>query len=244
MRFFLGVHTIALGAMFLACSATAQEWINIDIWGNGILGQSALRHAQEATTQGTDEADSDGPGTSGQARSEDAAALFFERSSDLTSQIEEGVAQRLSGMVSVRFQMEDPSYLVRTAGTRAIYRQELEKRGLPEDSLTGATALFLAVGWELANGRSLSQAQTAAIFRQTASGLQSSPLARQSDAERQQESEMRLIITALWLEEARVRASSSRPTQDLADAVWRDLKAITGNDMRAYAVTANGFTER
>ena len=79
--------------------------------------------------------------------------------------------------------MEDPSSLVRTAGTRAIYRQELKKRGLPEDSLSGATALFLAVGWELANGRALSDAQTAAIYRQTASGLRQSPLARKSGPE-------------------------------------------------------------
>jgi hypothetical protein len=139
--------------------------------------------------------------------------------------------------------MDDPSYFVRTAGTRAIYRRELQNRGFPEDSVSGATALFLAIGWELANGRPLSPAQNAAILRQTANGLRSSALARQSDARRQQESEMRLIITALWLEEARVRASSAGATKDLSDAVWKDVKAITRNDMRAYRVTAKGFTE-
>ena len=238
----LRIFATALGAMFLANSATAQEWVNVGIWGNGILSQSALRNAEEATREGADEAERDESDASAQTRREDAAALFFDRSGDLTGQIEEAVAQRLSEMVSVRFQMEDPSYLVKTAGTRAIYRKELAKRGLPEDSLSGATALFLAVGWELANGRALSDAQTAAIYRQTASGLRQSPLARKSGPELQQESEIRLIITALWLEEARVRSSSSRSKQDLADAVRNDLKAITRNDMRAYKVKENGFT--
>ncbi|MFL0587672.1 secretin and TonB N-terminal domain-containing protein [Sphingomonas olei] len=128
--------------------------------------------------------------------------------------------------------------------TRSTYRRELEARRLPENSVSGATALFLAIGWELANGQRLSPAQNAAIFRQTTSGLQSSPLLRQSHARRQQESEMRLIIAALWLEEARARTSSARLTKELSDAVWRDMKTITSNDMRAYDVTAKGFTER
>lgn len=237
----LRIHAIALGAMFLVGPAAAQ--VNIGIWGNGILGQAALRNAQEAAGQSADD-DDDESETSVQARPEEPAALSFTRSGDLSRQIEEGVAQRLPEMVSVQFQMKDPSSLVRTAGTRVIYRQELKKRGLPENSLSGATALFLAVGWELANGRPLSEAQTAAIFRQTAGGLQRSPLARKSGPELQQESEIRLIITALWLEEARVRSSSSRSTQDLADAVRSDLEAITHNDMRAYEVTENGFTGR
>ncbi|HEY1027914.1 MAG TPA: hypothetical protein VGE28_09855 [Pseudomonas sp.] len=235
----LRIHAIALGAMFLVGPAAAQ--VNIGIWGNGILGQAALRNAQEAAGQSADDDESE---TSVQARPEEPAALSFTRSGDLSRQIEEGVAQRLPEMVTVQFQMKDPSSLVRTAGTRAIYRQELKKRGLPENSLSGAPALFLAIGWELANGRPLSEAQTAAIFRQTAGGLQRSPLARKSGPELQQESEIRLIITALWLEEARVRSSSSRSTQDLADAVRSDLKAITRNDMRAYEVTENGFTGR
>lgn len=235
----LRIHAIALGAMFLVGPAAAQ--VNIGIWGNGILGQAALRNAQEAAGQSADDDESE---ASVQARLEEPAALSFTRSGDLSRQIEEGVAQRLPEMVTVQFQMKDPSSLVRTAGTRAIYRQELKKRGLPENSLSGATALFLAVGWELANGRPLSEAQTAAIFRQTAGGLQRSPLARKSGPELQQESEIRLIITALWLEEARVRSSTSRSTQDLADAVRNDLEAITRNDMRAYEVTENGFTGR
>lgn len=154
------------------------------------------------------------------------------------------MADRLSEMVSVRFRLDDPAYFVKTAGTRAIYRQELERRGLPEDSVSGATALFLAVGWELANGRQLSAAQNAAILRQTASSLQSTPLARQSDARQQQEAEMRLIIAALWLQEARLRASSPDLTRDISEAVWNDMKTITRNDMRAYSVTSSGFTER
>lgn len=238
------IHLIALGAMVLTFSATAQEWVNIGIWGNGILSQSALQNAEEATRENDDETEQARAESASRRSAQDATDMLFDHSGDLTRQIEEGVAQRLSEMVSVQFQMEDPSNLVKTAGARAIYQQELEKRGLPENSLSGATALFLAVGWELANGAPLSQAQTTAIFQQTAGGLQQTPLARQSDAKRQQEAEMRLIITALWLEEARVRAAASRSTQDLADAVWRDLKVITRNDMRAYAVTAQGFTGR
>ncbi|MFV0625416.1 DUF6683 family protein [Sphingomonas sp. ac-8] len=236
-------YVIALLAVLATAPASAQEWVNVDIWGNGILSQTALRHAEEATRQNGGERG----GTArrpAQRRSNAATGLSFHRSGDLSGQIEEGVAKRLPQMVSLRFRMDDPSRFVRTAGTRAIYRRELQSRGLPENSVSGATALFLSVGWELANGRRLSPAQNAAIFRQTASGLQSSALARQSDPRRQQEAETRLIVAALWLEEARVRGSSAGLTRELSDAVWKDMKAITRNNMRAYAVTAKGFSER
>jgi len=115
---------------------------------------------------------------------------------------------------------------------------------LPENSVSGATALFLSVGWELANGRRLTPAQNAAIYRQANNGLKSSPLIRQSNAQRQQEAEMRLIVAGLWLEEARIRASSPKMNAEMADAVWKDMRAITRNDMRAYNVTVGGFTDR
>lgn len=237
------VCILALCAAFLSAPVSSQEWVNVDIWGNGILSQTALRHAEEATRQrGRDSGDS--ARASAQHRMRTADRLSFQRSADLTGQIEEGVATRLPQLVSLRFRMDDPSRFVKTAGTRSIYRRELEARRLPENSVSGATALFLAIGWELANGQRLSPAQNAAIFRQTTSGLQSSPLLRQSHARRQQESEMRLIIAALWLEEARARTLSARLTKELSDAVWRDMKTITSNDMRAYDVTAKGFTER
>ncbi len=232
----------ALCAMIVPASVAAQEWVNIDIWGNGILSQTALRHAEEATTQRANDRGRPS-GTTSRPRSNSSDQLSFQRSGDLSTQIEEGVASRLPQMVSLRFRMDDPSRFVKTAGTRAIYRRELQKRGFPENSLSGATALFLSVGWELSNGRRLSPAQNAAIFRQTSSGLQSSPLLRQSDARRQQEAEMRLIIAALWLEEARARGSSAPLTRELSDAVWRDMKKITRNDMRAYTVTGKGFTD-
>lgn len=228
-------YAIPLFALVFVQTATAQEWVNIDIWGNGILSQSALRHAEEATRQSSSRAVDKSKGPVRQSEGA-RAALPFQRSSDLTGEIEEGVARNLPKMVSLRFQMDDPSRFVRTTGTRAIYRKELATRGFPEDSVAGATALFLSVGWELANGRPLSAAQNRAILQQTASSLRSTPLARQSDARRQQESEMRMIISALWLKEARLRARSSGSMKQLSDAVWRDLKAITKNDMRAYRV--------
>jgi hypothetical protein len=236
-------YILTLCTILAATAASAQEWVNVDIWGNGILSQSALRHAEEATrTRGGDRARP--IAKSPRNRSARPAPLSYDRSGDLSGLIEEGVARRLTQMVSIQFRMKDPSHFVKTAGTRAIYRRELERRGLPENSVSGATALFLAVGWEVANGRRLTPAQNAAILRQTGEGLIKTPLARQSDARRQQESEMRLIIAALWLEEARVRAASPEQTRALADAVWKDVKTITRNDMRAYVVTSRGFVER
>ncbi len=235
-------YAMPLFAVASAHPATAQEWVNIDIWGNGILSQSALRHAEEATRQSGNRAEGKSKAPV-QQRDRARAALPFQRSGDLTGEIEEGVARQLPKMVSLRFQMDDPARFVRTAGTRAIYRKELAARGFPEDSVAGATALFLSVGWELANGRRLSAAQNRAIFQQAAAGLRSTPLARQSDARRQQESEMRMIISALWLQEARLRARSAGSTQQLSDAVWRDMKAITKNDMRAYRVSEKGFVD-
>jgi len=239
MRPYLAAMMLAIGV----APASAQDWVNIDIWGNGILGQTALRHAEEATRQ-SGQGRRGEAGTSGSRRQKVASDLAYVRSGDLSSQIEQAVAGRLPQLVSLRFRMDDPSRFVRTAGTRAIYRRELQSRGLPENSVSGATALFLSVGWELANGRRLTPAQNAAIYRQANNGLKSSPLIRQSNAQRQQEAEMRLIVAGLWLEEARIRASSPKMNAEMADAVWKDMRAITRNDMRAYNVTVAGFTDR
>lgn len=231
--------------VLLTSPAQSQEWVNIGIWGNGILGQQALRTA-EAATRSEDrdkQQESRQSPTSSRAKTS-ASALSYSRSGAMTGQIEEAMAKQLNEVVSLRFQMDDPAHFVKSARTRALYRQELNARKLPEDSVGGATALFFAVGWELANGRKLTAAENAAILRQTTQGLQTTALARQSDARRQQEAEMRLIIAGLWMQEARFRAKSSSLTRELSDSVRKDLMAITGNDMRAYAVTASGFTER
>lgn len=223
----------------------AQERVNIGIWGTGLLGQAALRSAEAATRQHDPDRRGRSGSSTGQRSSvpEGMSKLSFVRSGNVTDQIETAVAERLQEIVSLRFRMDGPSDLVKAAGTRAIYQSELKSRNLPEDSVSGATALFLAIGWELANGRKLSAAQNAAILRQTTNGLQATPLARQSNAHRQQEAEMRLIISALWLKEADFRADAPALVREMSDSVWKDMMAITGNDMRAYAVTATGFTK-
>ena len=173
----------ALCAMIVPASVAAQEWVNIDIWGNGILSQTALRHAEEATRQRANDRGRPS-GTTSRPRSNSSDQLSFQRSGDLSTQIEEGVASRLPQMVSLRFRMDDPSRFVKRAGTRAIYRRELQKRGFPENSLSGATALFLSVGWELSNGRRLSPAQNAAIFHNLGFAFRLSFLNKCDEAER------------------------------------------------------------
>ncbi|MFC4254962.1 hypothetical protein GRI97_05965 [Altererythrobacter xixiisoli] len=232
---------LALAAVVAFPSAAQAEYVNIGIWGNGILGQLALRNAEAASRS----SDSERRSTPERSRRQDQSGeLTFVRSAAVTDQIEEALAPRLAEMVSLPFTMEDPSALVRSAGTRSIYRQELARRGFSEHSVDGATALFLAVGWELANGARLTPEQNAAIYRHVNRTLPSTPLARQSDVRRQQEAEMRLIVSALWLQEASARSRSPAAMREMSDAVWDDVRLITGNDMRDFVVTADGFSRR
>lgn len=46
----LGLMAISAALLMAAGSTSAQEWVNVPIWGNGLLGQSALEHTRNATT--------------------------------------------------------------------------------------------------------------------------------------------------------------------------------------------------
>lgn len=224
-------------ALFAVTPAMAQEMVIPGIWGHGILGQQTLSNTAAANR----------PGNSGGDRKpaqRNPADLPFERYDDLSDQIEQAVSVDIKKLLSVRFQMKDAAFFVRTAGTRPLYRRDLKARSYPEDSLAGATALFLAVGWELANGQKLTTAQNAAILQQARDNLKKSPLAGQGKAALQQEAETRLIIAGVWLEEARLRADGASQQRALSDSVWNDMKTISNNDMRAHAVTTKGLSKR
>lgn len=53
IRLLVAAATLSMAAT----SATAQEWVNVPIWGNGLLGQSALEHTRNATTGGYEDED-------------------------------------------------------------------------------------------------------------------------------------------------------------------------------------------
>ncbi|RYD92533.1 MAG: hypothetical protein EOP61_25365 [Sphingomonadales bacterium] len=231
---------LGLCAALLAPSAMAQEWVVPSIWGNGILGQQALRNA-------ADNVDAYGDTADAKKRARErltAPTLPYSRSGRLTGEVEAAVAAKLPQIVSLRMQIKDPSYFVTGGESRTHYKRELDTRDFPRDSFAGATAVFLAVGWEQANGAKLSAAQNAAILRQTIEMMKSTPQAKQGDAQRQEQAEMRLLVTGIWAREAKLRADAPGQLRALSDSVWRDMKTITNNDMRSYVVTAQGFSER
>lgn len=67
---------------------------------------------------------------------------------------------------------------------------------------------------------------------------------RDSSADLQREADARLIMAGLWLEESRLRRESADQTRELSDAVQRDMKRMSGNDMRAHDIKDGGFAER
>lgn len=154
------------------------------------------------------------------------------------------VANNLAENFSLRFVIADPASFVRSGETREIYQRALAARNYPGDTLAGATALMFSVAWELANQRKLSPAGHAAVLRDVAAKLQSDQLATKGDEERQAQSDIALIIAALWLEEARLRQQSPDQLRELSDAVNRDMKKMSGTDMRTHTVTAAGLVTR
>lgn len=173
-----------------------------------------------------------------------AAQLAFGRSAALTAQVEAMVADNLSDNFSLPFALADPPGFVRSGQARAVYQQALAARGYSGDSLADATALMFGVAWELANGRELSPAQQAAILSQAAAKLGADWPAQRSDEERQTQADSALLIAALWLEEARLREGQPHRLSELSDAVNRNMRQLSGIDMRAHEVSAVGIVER
>lgn len=168
----------------------------------------------------------------------------YESASRITRQVEAGLAANLAENFTLDFALADPRAYLTEGKARALYQSELRARGLPADSVAGATALLFGVAWEIANGRKLSAQENAAILRQINTRLRGDALERQGDAERQVQAEVRLLTAALWLEEAYLREPFPDQTRDLSDAVHRDFQTMSGNDLRAQRVTENGFEER
>lgn len=134
----------------------------------------------------------------------------------------------------------DPEAFLRSGAAGDVADRSLEMQGLPANDLVGATVLMFGLAWELANERTLTAAQRQALLGQTRAKIDPGS----SESARQREAESRLLIAALWLEEARLRRGSPEATRQLSDAVWRDMKRLSGNDMRAHDVGESGFAER
>ena len=154
------------------------------------------------------------------------------------------VADNLSQNFSLRFAMADPDAFVRSGKVREVYRRELAARDIPGDTVAGATAPMFGIAWELANVRSLSSSDNAAILRQATDALSGDPLEQQGDEARQAQADTALTIAGLWLEEARRRALFPDQMRELSDAVQRDMMKLSGTDMRSRNITSTGFVAR
>lgn len=172
------------------------------------------------------------------------AGIPFVRSRAVTRDVERGLAEHLGENFSLQFAIADPAEFLRSGKASELAARELKTRGLPEDSVAGATALLLAVAWELANGLTLSGQDHAAILKQTTAVLRGNALEREADAQRQTQADLRLLSAALWREEAYLREPFPAQMQALSDAVHRDILALSNNDMRALVVTEDGLVER
>jgi hypothetical protein len=172
------------------------------------------------------------------------AGIPYSSSSSRRGRVEAALADNLASNFSIRFAIADPARFVRSGKASEVYKRELEARGLPRDTVAGATALMFGVAWEITNGKKLSPDENAAILRQATTLLRGNPLERQGDKERQEAAELRLITAGLWLEEAYVRAPFPEQMRELSDAVHGDMKKISNTDLRSKVVTAEGFVDR
>lgn len=137
-----------------------------------------------------------------------------------------------------------PRIFFRSGAAGDIADRKLEALGLPTDSLAGANVLLFGLAWELANRETLTIDGQKGLLAQVNGQLNDGPMKRKGDAERQEQAEIRLQTAALWLEEERLRRNDPERMRQLSDAVQRDMKRISGNDMRAHDLGENGLVER
>lgn len=149
-------------------------------------------------------------------------------------------ARNLRRNFSLEFAMPDPEQFIRSGAASEVADRKLEALGLPINDLASASVLMFGLAWELANGEKLTPAHQQALVRQVAKQLSD----RDSGPDLQREADARLILAALWLEESRLRRGSPDQTRELSDAVQRDMKRMSGNDMRAHDIKDGGFAER
>jgi hypothetical protein len=149
-------------------------------------------------------------------------------------------AANLRRNFSLPFAMPNPEEFVRSGAAAEAADRKLEGLGLPLNDLASASVLLFGVAWELANAQPLTEAQQRALIRQVDAELKQS----RDPGVRRREAETRLAIAGLWLEESRLRQGSAEQMRALSDAVQRDMKGMSGNDMRAHDLTEEGFVER
>ena len=151
----------------------------------------------------------------------------------------EQLAGNLRRNFSLEFAIPDPEHFIRSGAAVDVADRKLEALGLPINDLASATVLMFGLAWELANGEKLNTARQQALVRQV-----DKQLTDRDSADLQREADARLIMAGLWLEESRLRRESPDQTRQLSDAVQRDMKRMSGNDMRAHDIKDGGFAER
>ncbi|MGE4323168.1 MAG: hypothetical protein AB7E60_09090 [Sphingobium sp.] len=245
MRRYSGANYAGLPVLLLLLAATgcskfderdnaaeADPAIVTGLFAEGFGGGSA-----EGTVRPEERADAAGDDQ------DPRAGIPFERSRSLTGRVEQATARDIGKLLSLRFALADPADFLTSGKVRGVWERALSARGYSGDTLAGATALMFGVAWELANGRTLSAADNAAILRQVTTRLRGDPLERQNDEQRQIQADLRLITAGLWLEEAYLREPYPDQMRELSDAVHRDMRKMTNNDMRVTNVTAQGFSD-
>lgn len=191
----------------------------------------------------------DGFGDLGQASGRGAAnrvdrSLGYTPDPAVRRSVAQQLADNLRRNFSLDFAIPDPETFLRSGAAGDIADRKLEALGFPTNGLAGPNVLMFGLAWELANGQPLTAERQRGLRAEVDRQLEDSPLRTKGHADRQREAEFRLQTAALWLEEARLRRGDADRMRQLSDAVQRDMKRMSGNDMRAHDLNPEGFVER
>lgn len=173
----------------------------------------------------------------------DKMRLAYRPYSGIRRTAEQRLADNLQNF-SLTLAMEDPGEFLRSGAAGETADRKLAALGLPPDTLAGATVLMFGLAWELANQRPLTAIDQQALLSQVDNQLKTNELRDRGDTAKQREAEIRLLTAGVWLEEARLRQGSPAQMQALSDAVQRDMLRMSGSDMRAHQIGADGFEKR
>ncbi|MGF7147800.1 hypothetical protein FHS96_001409 [Sphingomonas zeicaulis] len=174
----------------------------------------------------------------------DDGQLGYAPNAGIRRRVARQLADNHRRLFSLDFALTDAEDFFRSGAAADIADRKLEALGLPTNSLAGANVLLFGLAWELANGEALTIEGQKGLLAQVNKQLNEGPMKRKGDAERQEQAEIRLQTAALWLEEERLRRNDAQRMQQLSDAVQRDMKRISGNDMRAHKLGGDGLVER
>lgn len=168
--------------------------------------------------------------------------LAYDWDETRAEQIEARLADAVNGILTIPARQSTPQAFLRNGRARVLVERELKARRLPRHSLAGSTALLYGVAWEIANQDTLEPWQHTALLNQAATEMRST-YRTAGDRRRQMESELRIGLAALWLEEARSRREDPAQMTALSDAVH--IYMLTqGGDLRKHIVTEEGFADR